>query len=115
MPIFQGNDMEALTHRYTIATITLSVGTYLLSAFLVWVVAKRHLIGERRKTIFAPISTRLTSLFKATEAHLQKGKMKADASTTKVQDDSTVRGSGLSKTWRRSKKGGTQQVGADIA
>jgi hypothetical protein len=118
MPIFQGHDMEALTHRYTITTITLSLGTYLLSAILVWVVAKRHLIGERRKKIFAPISTKLTSLFKVTEARPQKDKMIADAPTSKVQDDSIVRGSGLRKTWRRSKtdvERGTQPVGLDIA
>jgi hypothetical protein len=117
MPIFQSTDTEALTHRYTITTITLSVGKYLLSAILVWVVAKKHHFGERLKEFFAPISGKLASLFKITEARPQKDKTQTDASTVKGEDEGTVKESGLRKTSGGAKtvvEGGTQQVAADI-
>lgn len=109
--------MEQLTHRYTITTITLSIGTYLAAALLVWAVAKSDQIGEKTKRLWAPISKELSSLFTTTEDLPSKGKKKAEVSTASDEGESTARASGLRKIWRGFKTdvgGGVERIGDDI-
>jgi hypothetical protein len=68
--------MEQLTHRYTITTITLSIGTYLAAALLVWAVLKSDKISEKRKDSRLRFQRNLLPSLQPLKPNRKKGKRK---------------------------------------